>query len=68
LHRVRKKSKPRRAHRPAALPPGFIYANGHVEGTEIAASAESAGRVVESRLKEGEAVAAGEVLVRPDDA
>jgi len=56
------------ALRPAALPTGFIYGNGHVEGTEIAVSAEIAGRVVESRLKEGEAVAAGDLLVRLDDA
>lgn len=54
--------------RPEALAPGLLYGNGHVEGTEVAVSAEVSARVVESRLIEGAAVEAGDLLVRLDDA
>lgn len=56
------------ALRPAELPAGVLYGNGHIEGTEVAVSAEVSGQVIESRLVEGKAVAAGELLVRLDDA
>ncbi|MCO6414523.1 MAG: efflux RND transporter periplasmic adaptor subunit [Thiogranum sp.] len=55
------------ALRPAALPTGFLYGNGHIEGTEVAVSAEIAGRVVESHAVEGVAVSEGDLLVRLDD-
>lgn len=56
------------ALRPADLPAGLLYGNGHIEGTEVAVSAEVAGRVAENHLVEGAAVSAGDVLVRLDDA
>lgn len=56
------------ALRSPELPPGFLYGNGHVEGTEVAVSAEVTGRVLESTLQEGETVDKGDLLVRLDDA
>ena len=53
---------------PPPLPPGFLYGNGHVEATEVRIGAEVTGRVLESRLVEGQAVEAGALLVRIDDA
>lgn len=50
------------------LPPGFLYGNGHVEGTEVAVSAEVTGRVLESTLQEGQKVRQGDLLVRLDAA
>lgn len=52
---------------PPALPAGFLYGNGHIEGTEISVSAEVSGRVEESRLREGERVSRNDLLVRLDD-
>ena len=52
---------------PQPLPQGLLYGNGHVEGTEVRVSSEVTGRVIESRLVEGRAVAAGDLLVRIDD-
>jgi len=54
--------------RPPGLPTGILYGNGHIEGTEVAVSAEVSGQVVESRLEEGRSVTAGDLLVRLDDA
>ena len=54
--------------RPPDLPPGLLYGNGHIEGTEVNVSAEVSGRVIESRLVEGAGVARDDVLVRLDDA
>lgn len=54
--------------RPADLPAWLLYGNGHIEGTEVAVSAEVTGRVLESRLREGTRVGAGDLLVRLDDA
>ncbi|MGQ9424348.1 HlyD family secretion protein [Gilvimarinus sp. F26214L] len=48
------------------LPAQLIYANGRVEATEVRIATEVAGQVVESALVEGQAVAAGELLVRLD--
>lgn len=53
--------------KPASLPVQVLYGNGHVEGTEVKIAAEIPGRVVESRLVEGELVADGDLLVRLDD-
>lgn len=53
---------------PPPLPEGLLYGNGHIEGTEVSVSAEVTGRVVESRIVEGQTVAANDVLVRLDDA
>lgn len=52
---------------PPQLPESVIYGNGRIEATEVAVSAEVTGRVVESRLVEGQTVEAGEALVRLDD-
>lgn len=49
------------------LPEGFLYGNGHIEGTEIRVSAEVSGRVVESRLQEGQRITKNDLLVRLDD-
>lgn len=56
-----------RALQPPVLPDGFLYGNGHIEGTEIRVSAEVSGRVVESPLRESERVGKGDLLVRLDD-
>jgi HlyD family secretion protein len=53
--------------KPASLPAQILYANGHVEGTEVKVAAEVAGRVVESRLVEGRTITAGDLLARLDD-
>jgi multidrug resistance efflux pump len=53
---------------PEPLPPEVLYGNGHVEGTEVAVSAEITGRVVETHLVEGNRVEAGNLLVRLEDA
>jgi len=53
---------------PTPLPEGILYANGHVEGTEVRVAAEVGGRVVDSALVEGEPVGAGAPLVRIDPA
>lgn len=50
-----------------SLPTTVLYGNGHIEGTEVRVAAEVAGRIVESRLVEGEVVAKGDLLVRIDD-
>lgn len=51
---------------PPPLPPGILYGNGHIEGTEVTVSAEVAGAVVENHLQEGRAVRQGDLLVRLD--
>ncbi len=53
--------------RPAPLPEQLLYANGHVEGTEVNVAAETTGIVVENRLVEGETVARDDLLVRLDE-
>lgn len=42
--------------------------SGTLEGREVAIASELGGRIVEMRVEEGDSVAAGEVLVRLDDA
>lgn len=51
---------------PPELEDGFVYANGHIEGTEVSISSEVRGLVVKSYLEEGKTVAAGAVLVELD--
>jgi HlyD family secretion protein len=51
------------ATRPAELPEGFLYGNGHIEGTEVRVASEVGGRVVEQHLTEGGVVRAGEPVV-----
>lgn len=53
---------------PAALPSGILYANGHVEGTPVDVSAEVTARVLSTAFEEGDAVGAGDVLARLDEA
>ena len=53
---------------PRPLPPGVLYGNGHVEGTEVRVAAQVDGQVVASTLVEGEPVEAGAPLVRIDAA
>lgn len=53
--------------RPAPLPTGFLYGNGHIEGTDVRVASEVTGRILDSRLVEGKTVAAGDFLVRVDD-
>jgi HlyD family secretion protein len=55
-----------RALQPQPLPPGIVYGNGHIEGTEVRVASEVAGRVVEQRLIEGQTVEAGQTLVVVD--
>lgn len=52
---------------PVPLPAGLLYGNGHIEGTEVRVAGEVAGRIVESRLVEGQLVAKGDLLARIDD-
>lgn len=52
---------------PPPAPDGVLYANGHVEGTEIDVSAEVSATVLAAPLEEGARVAAGDVLARLDD-
>ena len=52
---------------PPPLPQGLLYGNGHIEGTEIRVASEITGRVIDSRLVEGNTVAPGDLLVRIDD-
>lgn len=51
------------ATRPSDLPEGFLYGNGHIEGTEIRIASEVTGRVTEQTLTEGAAVSRGQTLV-----
>lgn len=48
---------------PEPLPPGFVYGNGHVEGTNVRIAAETGGRVVEHAIIEGQPVKAGQRLI-----
>lgn len=53
---------------PEPLAAGFLYGNGHIEGTEVRVSAEVPGRVVQSTLVEGETVERDALLVALDSA
>jgi HlyD family secretion protein len=45
------------------VPEGFLYGNGHIEGTEVRIASEVGGRVTEHALTEGEAVTRGQTVV-----
>lgn len=53
---------------PAAMPSGILYANGHVEGTPVDVSTEVTARVLSTAFEDGDAVGAGDVLAKLDDA
>jgi HlyD family secretion protein len=55
-----------RSLRPQGLPVGFASSNGRIEATEIDVAAKLAGRIREILVKEGDLVAAGQVLARMD--
>jgi HlyD family secretion protein len=52
--------------RPQGLPEGFATSNGRIEATEIDVAAKIAGRIREIAVKEGDMVAAGQVVARMD--
>jgi HlyD family secretion protein len=52
--------------KPAPLPPGIAMSNGRIEATQIDVAAKLAGRVKEVLVKEGDFVAAGQVVARMD--
>lgn len=52
------------ALQPEPLPEGLLYANGHVEGTEVRLRAQVAGQVEEMGFEEGQTVEAGRLLVQ----
>ncbi len=52
----------------AAAQSGQLSASGTIEATEVLVSAEVSGRVVEVQVQEGDAIQAGQVLVRFDSA
>ena len=49
------------------LPDGLLQANGRIEGDYLTISSKFPGRVVERRVREGDGVTRGQVLVRLDD-
>lgn len=51
---------------PPALETGFLYGNGHIEGTEVSISAEVSGRVMSSNLVEGTVIEKDALLVALD--
>lgn len=53
---------------PPGLPEGLLYGSGRIEGTEVTVASEVTARVLESALIEGATVAAGQPLVRLDEA
>lgn len=54
--------------KPEGLPEGFAASNGRIEATEIDVAAKIAGRVETIVAREGDFVAAGEVLAKMDTA
>lgn len=54
------------ATRPQAVPQGFLYGNGHIEGTEVRIASEVTGRVTELHLTEGQAVTQGQTVLVVD--
>lgn len=51
---------------PVQLPAGFLYGNGHIEGTPVRVSAETGGRVLRIAMEEGSNVSAGQALAEID--
>lgn len=56
------------ALRPDGLPVGFAASNGRIEATEIDIATKIAGRLREVMVREGDFVAAGQILARMDTA
>lgn len=54
--------------RPRSLPDGLIQANGRLEGDHVIVSPKVASRIAAIRVREGDAVSAGQVLATLDDA
>ena len=54
--------------RPMPLPEGLIQANGRIEGDHYTVSGKVPGRIVELKVREGDAVKRGQVMARLDDA
>ncbi len=50
------------------LPEGIVWGNGRLEATEVDLATKYGGRLVEVSVREGDAVAKGEVVARLDDA
>ncbi len=50
-----------------SLPEGLIQANGRIEGDHVVVSPKIANRIAELRVREGDAVVAGQVLAMMDD-
>lgn len=53
---------------PDAIPEGLIQANGRIEGDPITVASKVAGKIATVEVREGDAVEAGQLLVRLDDA
>jgi len=53
---------------PDAIPEGLIQANGRIEGDPITVASKVAGKIATIEVREGDAVKAGQLLVRLDDA
>lgn len=53
--------------RPADLPVQLLYANGHIEGTEVRIASEVQGQVLSSTMTEGEEVSEGDLLLEIDN-
>jgi HlyD family secretion protein len=54
--------------RRGALPDGLIQANGRIEGDPVMLASKFAGRIAQVKVREGDAVKAGQVLAVLDDA
>lgn len=52
----------------AALPEGLIQANGRIEGDRVTVASKLPGRIAELKVRDGDAVTAGQVLVVLDSA
>lgn len=57
-----------RMTRSVALPEGLIQANGRIEGDTISVASKLPGRIAELKVREGDSVTAGQVLVVLDSA
>jgi HlyD family secretion protein len=51
----------------SVLPEGLIQANGRIEGDHVIVSSKFAGRILELKVREGEAVTAGQIMAVLDD-
>lgn len=51
-----------------AIPEGLIQANGRIEGDAVTVASKTAGKIADIAVREGDAVQAGQLLARLDDA